>query len=300
MQTLRQNLVAKFTHLYPFYSGCGTFANKPLIKKLAGHHEGCRWAKIKGGHVLAPIDDYIGRAAYFGGDLDRKVTWVCSQIVRPGDTVLDIGANIGLVMLPLSRRVGPTGRIHAFEPNPRLIELLNQTIEHNKLENVTLHPMALGPSTGSLELCIPQVNAGAGSLVRNRMAENCSNVSVPVQTLSNVVTEHNIQQIDFLKIDVEGFEAQVFAGANVMFEKVTPKAILFELNDNADIPAREQPVMQLLTQHGYRFFCIPKCLVRMKLIPFDPANESQPASHDILAVQPSIDSQILDRLRIAL
>lgn len=51
------------------------------------------WAKAHGGHwVAAPLDDYVGRAVFYTGELDRKITWICSRVVREGDTVLDIGA----------------------------------------------------------------------------------------------------------------------------------------------------------------------------------------------------------------
>ena len=121
-----------------------------------------------GGTLLAPLDDYVGRAAYYVGDLDRKITWLCGQIVQPGDTVLDVGANIGLVTLWLSHLVGPQGRVHAFEPQPDLQDLLQQTLERNDTKNVSLHRFALGSQPGEMELCIPDGNASRPSLVRKR------------------------------------------------------------------------------------------------------------------------------------
>src|SRR5882762_8193075 len=97
LATFRQSLVARLTRLYPFYSGCGTFANKSLIHKIAGESSENVWCCVSGGEILARLDDYVGRSAFYVGDLDRKITWICAQIVKSGDTVLDIGANIGLV-----------------------------------------------------------------------------------------------------------------------------------------------------------------------------------------------------------
>lgn len=298
MPTLRQSMVARFTRLYPFYSGCGTLANKHFVQRLAGQDHSHAWARVQGGELLAPLDDYIGRAAFFTGDLDRKISWICSHVVDPGDTVLDIGANIGLVSLLLASLVGPEGHVHAFEPNPVLLDLLKQTFDHNHLTNVTLHPFALGPSETVLNLRIPRVNAGAGSLIRNQANMDCFNHAVCVKRLSQVIEDEHIDRIRLVKIDVEGYEDQVFAGAQLMFERACPEMILFECNEHSDLPLHEQPVMRMLQLHDYRFLSIPKCMVRMRLEPFDPMNPGDLASHDFLAVRRGSYDRIAARVHV--
>ncbi len=230
MPTIRQSLIASLTRLYPLYSGCGTFANKPFVQMLAGTSSERLWSRVPGGEVLAPLNDYVGRAAFYVGDLDRKITWICNQIVRPGDTVLDIGANIGMVTLWLSKLVGENGKVHAFEPNPELQKMLEETFAHNSVANVCLHRTALGSEQGLLELRIPRVNAGAASLARNQSLSDCDVVKVPVKPLSKIVAEEDIKSIRLIKIDVEGFEAEVFKGGQEVLSSIRPEAILFELN----------------------------------------------------------------------
>lgn len=283
MPTLRQSLVSRLTRLYPLYSGCGSFANKPLIHRLAGESAERVWSKVPGGEVLAPLDDYVGRAAFYVGDLDRKITWVCGRIARPGDTVLDIGANIGLVSLWLSRLVGEQGQVHAFEPNPALQALLGQMFAHNGLRNVHLHRVALGAQDGALELRIPKVNAGAASFVRNRDVSDCEVVVAPIRTLSGIVEEQGIRHIRLIKIDVEGFEAEVFKGGLDVLQRIQPEAILFELNDTISGALAEQPVIKILSECGYRFFSIPRSLLKMRLEPFEP-DVTPLVGHDFLAV----------------
>ncbi len=239
MSSARESLVAALTRLYPLYSGCGTFANSSAVQKLAG--ESCRhaWCPTAGGTLLAPLDDYVGRAAFFVGDLDRKITWLCGQIVQAGDTVLDIGANIGLVTLWLSHLVGPEGRVHAFEPQPPLQDMLQQSLERNQVANVTLHRFALGCQAGQMELCIPNGNAGCASLVRERTEATRERVSVRVETLDRVMQQESPESIRLVKIDVEGFEEQVFQGSQELLQRIRPEAILFELNEPGAIaPAR--------------------------------------------------------------
>ena len=101
MPNLRQALTAAVTRCYPFFSGCGSLANSGFIKLMSGAQGGKVWCRVPGGEVLADLDDYVGRSAFFVGDLDRKISWICKQIVREGDTVLDIGANIGMVAILL-------------------------------------------------------------------------------------------------------------------------------------------------------------------------------------------------------
>ncbi|VEP16710.1 conserved hypothetical protein [Hyella patelloides LEGE 07179] len=233
---------------------------------------------------LPCLNDYVGRAAFYVGDLDRKLTWICAQIVKPGDTVLDIGANIGMVTLWLSTLVGKNGKVHAFEPNPDLHSILEETLTHNQVSNVCLHPVALGAEQGSLELRIPRVNAGAASLIRNRELIDCDVVEVLVRPLSKIVDEEGIKSIGLLKIDVEGFEAEVFKGGQEVLEAIRPKAILFELNEKLEKPVREQPAIKILSDLGYGFFSIPRCLFRMHLEYFEPDSSNSLIGHDFLAV----------------
>ena len=284
MPTIRQSLIAKLTKRYPFYSGCASVANKSLIHNFAGERTECVWSHVPGGDVLAPLNDYVGRLAFYMGDLDRKLTWICSQIVSPGDTVMDIGANIGIVTLWLSRLVGETGQVHAFEPNPELQKILNATFDRNQVSNVHLHPIALGSEQGQLELRVPRVNAGNASLLYHRDLGDCDVYKLSVRPLSQIMEENHLTSIRLIKIDVEGFEANVLKGAEKIFESVRPEAILFELNERWDGLVPDQPMIKILRDLGYGFFSIPRCLLRMHLNRFGPDRATQLVGHDFLAV----------------
>jgi len=86
----KYSLVSFITRKYPFYSGCGTIANSHLMDMIAPPSR-FGWARSIGGEVLVPLDDLVGRALYFFGDLDPKVTWVIRRLLEPGDIALDIG-----------------------------------------------------------------------------------------------------------------------------------------------------------------------------------------------------------------
>jgi FkbM family methyltransferase len=281
MATVRQQLVASLTRRYPFYSGCATFANTSFVHHLAGRASGRTRSRVPGGEVFASLTDYVGRAAFYTGDLDRKITWICSQIVKPGDTVLDIGANIGIVTLCLSNLVGPSGTVCAFEPNPDLQKVLEETFTYNRISNVRLYKCALGSETTELELRIPRNNTGAATLVNDRSLSDCDVWQVPVRRLTDVIAEQGFSSIRLIKIDVEGFEAQVFEGGRDVLSRIRPQAILLEVNDRV---VRNEPAVTILREHGYGFFSVPRCLLSMRLTRFDADSVEQLPGFDLLAV----------------
>jgi FkbM family methyltransferase len=189
-----------------------------------------------------------------------------------------------LVTLLLSKLVGENGQVHAFEPNPQLQQTLEKTFRHNQISNVCLHPVALGSEASQMTLRVPQGNAGAASLIRSAKRNNCDVFEVPIKTLSQVVAQEKIKSIRLIKIDVEGFEAEVFKGGQDILEFIRPGAILFELNEKSNQPVSERPVIKILHEAGYGFFSIPKCIFRMRLERFEASQSSQLVGHDLLAV----------------
>jgi FkbM family methyltransferase len=301
MPTVRQRIVASATRRYPFYSGCGRLANHPVLHRIAGQSSEVAWARVHGGYrVAAPLADHVGRAIFYLGELDRKITWVCSRLVQPGDTVLDIGANLGLVTFTLSALVGPAGTVHAFEPIPQLQTYIEEGIERNGVTNIQLHRMALGARDGELPLAVPRKNAGASSLVETRQSADSSRLMVPVRTLSSVLTEQEAGHVRLIKMDVEGFEPEVLEGAADFFKIHPPDAILFELNDVSGM-VRDHRTIRLLSEYGYGFFSLPRRFTRMRAQRIDAQESSSSQDgHDYVAARlgPTYDD-VANRLLVA-
>jgi FkbM family methyltransferase len=267
-------LVARITRRYPFYSGCTRIANARWVERLAGRSAELAWARLDTGpEIQVPLDDFVGRTIYYVGDLDRKLSWICRRIVRPGDTVLDIGANLGVLTLTLSRLVGPTGRVHAFEPNPRMVELLTRSIGRNRCVNVRLYPIALGSKPGELSLWVPRGTAGDASLVR-RFPPDGFALSVPVRRLDDVAVDAGLGPIRLIKIDTEGFEPEVLQGARDLLAARSCDAILFELNEHQG-RLGDHPTFALLAELGYVFLRIPRRLWSMRLETLDPWDDRE-------------------------
>ncbi len=280
MANIRQRLSARVLHWYPLASGCGTLANHRLLQAMCGDSREEVWAKTSAGNIRCSLGDYVGRAAYYVGDLDPKVTWIVRRLVKPGDVALDIGANVGLVTLMLARQVGQAGRVHAFEPNPTAASFLRQSLLKNDLRQVTLHECGLGSEARTMTLSVPASNAGAASFVR--MHGGGGYVNVAVHTLDSIVARERIERIDFIKMDVEGFETDVMLGARNVLRELRPGAILFELNEPGVDP-HGAAIVDLLRQMDYGLFSLPRCWFRVRLDRFEPVDRS-PASNDFLAV----------------
>jgi hypothetical protein len=99
--------------------------------------------------------------------------------------------------------------------------------------------------------------------------------------------------IRLMKVDVEGFEAQVLEGAREVFAQCPPQAVLFELNERPEGAFQEQPVISFLLSHGYRLLRLPKCLLRMRAEFLPPAGQlpDQVEGHDFIALREDDDCE---------
>jgi FkbM family methyltransferase len=154
-----------------------------------------------------------------GGHESRELELLCS-IVRPGDQVLDAGANVGIYSLFLSRAVGPTGRVVAVEPDPDNLEFLRFNLKINGCGNVTVCPCALGTSSGTVELY--QVDDHRGNLSLADLGKTGRSIPVTQRRGGDVLAELGLRP-RVAKIDVEGAEPQVLEGLGY-----TPEVIIFE------------------------------------------------------------------------
>lgn len=246
--------------------------------------------KVEGGQALVPTHDYVGRAMLYVGDLDRKVSCVIDKVVRPGDVALDIGANLGLVSLRLAKQVGAKGAVHAFEPSPRLEPYLTTTFDANPGLNIHHHPVALGSERDELLLHIPRANAGAATLRTEGSAVATESISVPVYPLDEYVQDHSINRIDFVKIDVEGFEAAVIQGGLKTFAELRPKAIIFE--EHANLNAGKPAYFMKLSEIGFDIFALPKRFFKLALVPIE--GKKIPDSHDYVALCRDTETELTE------
>jgi FkbM family methyltransferase len=144
----------------------------------------------------------------------------CELYLREDDVALDVGANIGITAALLSQRLH-RGRIHAFEPAATVFSALERNIAANQLINVTAHNLALSDKSG-------HVNFNDSSAY-GHISTDESGHRVRAATVDEVVAELGLQRLDFIKIDVEGFEEAVLKGAASTIKRFQP-VIYLEFN----------------------------------------------------------------------
>jgi FkbM family methyltransferase len=290
VRAFRRNLVEAALHHYPFLRGGARVANSGLVRRLSGELEGTGWARTRSGAlVLTPFDDYMGRMTYFIGDTDPAISRLCKILLRPGDVALDIGAHLGIMTVLMARLVGQTGRVHAFEPNPNVRELLLTSLERNAITNVEVHGVALGAHEDVLPLIVPRGHIGNASLLHR--ADDGEAVQVPVRRLSDVLDGVDLTSIRLAKLDVEGYEREALAGALPLFERVLPDAVVCECwnLESAEGRALAHDLLEL----GYRVFAVARTLIRLRLVPLGRSDKGVEFSQDILAIRPNaITSEI--------
>jgi FkbM family methyltransferase len=182
------------------------------------------------------------------GRWEPQYTALFSRLVRPGDTVLDLGANIGVYTLLAARLVGPTGRVHAFEPNPRLAQLVNLSIRMNGFAPwAQMHRVAASDRTGIARLFFTDSYSGGGSLAgteeqRDATGETKHAVDcrlVPIDTL----LADPAMKVDVIKMDVEGHEGPALRGMRALLARSPDVRIMMEFGpqmmSSSGMPAPE-------------------------------------------------------------
>lgn len=226
-----------------------------------------RFAAVAAQHpiTIAWYDDlrlklYLGndlsKCLYVGGSFEPNEFALLDQVLDEAMVVVDGGANDGIYSLFASIRVGPTGRVLAFEPSPREQQRLRVNLGLNDVHNVDVYDAALGASMGRTLLAI----AGYGHEGQNTVGEAVSNpnvdtvdrISVPVLTLDDVVREARLERVDLIKLDIEGSEVAALRGADATLRRFTP-LLQLEMEESAleKQGSSRRELLQLLASHGY-------------------------------------------------
>ncbi len=190
------------------------------------------------------ISDYMEHAIYFGisdgGDFDRRVLY---SLIQEDFVCFDVGANIGETTFNFAR-LAPKGMIYSFEPVPFLFERLKANYELNQFNNISLQNLAVSDKKEELFFEIPDNKNSAGiSLLKEKSSKSDVVYSI---TIDEFVRQQSVSRIDFIKIDVEGFEHFVINGSVQTLQKFHP--ILFIEIDNKNLNKNNTSEKLLLSQ----------------------------------------------------
>jgi FkbM family methyltransferase len=196
---------------------------------------------------------------YLFGTWEPDLAAFLRRRLRPGDSFVDVGANIGCVSALASRLVGPRGTVVAIEPSPALIAALQDTLTRNDLTNVRLVAAAVSDRDHELPLFAgPSHNIGATATVAHRGLREQGRVRAA--PLGSLVTREELATARLIKIDVEGAEDRVLAGMLASVDALAADAeLVVELSPRwwSDPQLRPIDVLRPFLERGFHVYLLP-------------------------------------------
>ncbi len=173
--------------------------------------------------------------------------------LTPGSLCFDIGANIGITTVWMAKRAG---KVYAFEPEPSNLARFRDHMRLNRVDNVVLASCAVSNHEGEATFHLTQ-SYGHHSLGEVRTSPITGHITVPLITVDNYCEKQKIERINFMKIDVEGFELEVLQGAEQMLRQQRIDLVVFEVSPDILTALSKQAahLYDLLTESGY---CVSK------------------------------------------
>jgi len=179
---------------------------------------------ISGFDVRLPVRFH----SYFPAAYEKENFDFLVSYCKPGATVLDIGAHIGLFAVRAAQLAGSTGKVYAFEPTPQTFELLKRTISiNNQQQHIVPRSEAVAEEEGLKSFFISDNEAdNSNSLIKYRDDKQLQKIDVAITSIDAFVRKEELKQVDFIKIDAEGYELSVLKGATQTFASFRPNGIL--------------------------------------------------------------------------
>jgi FkbM family methyltransferase len=196
--------------------------------------------------VQFPAWQHMGLVLPGGMEPEPATAAQLRRWVRPAQTVLDVGANIGLHSLLAAHLVGPAGAVHCFEPDPQSARWLLENLRLNGLQQVTPWVLALGDADGHSELHLDLKSTRTTSFLTGWQQPYERHERQRLRVATARLDGLGIGHVDFVKIDVEGFEPNVLAGARETIASSRPVLLI-----EAFGPGRLAEVISFLTGLDY-------------------------------------------------
>lgn len=223
---------------------------------------------VIGGHkMFLDSEDSLGLST--GSNYEEFETELIKKGVKSGDTVLDIGANIGLYTLIFASLVGESGKVFAFEPDPQNFLLLQKNVEINGYKNVILINKAVANNNGKLKLYLCDENRGDHRIYDSH--DGRESIEIESVRLDDYFKDRG-GKIDLIKMDIQGSEGGAVAGMSDLLNKNNNVKILTEFWPAGLIRSGTKPEEYLssILKRGYKLFEINKKDKRL-----DPADVSK-------------------------
>jgi FkbM family methyltransferase len=209
--------------------------------------------------VLEPFNENgVEKSIFQTGTYERGTLAIINSVLKEGERFVDVGANVGLMSLLAAKRVGPLGRVDAFEPLPEIRDLLYKSIEINNFHNIHVHEHALGSSLGTMNIFRhPEVNRGSASLAWGNTED--LKTEIAIDTLDHSLSQSSAQTVSMIKIDVEGWELEVIKGGQETFTRDPKPIACIEFSRSRPLHGGSlEEMFQLVQAFGYSGYILDK------------------------------------------
>ncbi len=214
--------------------------------------------KLPNGGWWFAVNDY-NSDAIFSDVYEKKEQLFVGIFLKPGMTVIDIGAHHGFYALLATKKVGPSGTVIAFEPSPRERKRLLFHLKVNRCTNVKVEPFALAADDGESKFFIVEGrDTGCNSLRPPVVQDPVRSVKVQTMTLDHYLSNEAIHRVDFIKLDAEGSELDILRGAESLLNRPKRPVILFESSDTRTRPwnYKAKEIGEILLRYHYELFAL--------------------------------------------
>lgn len=262
MNLLNNRAVLKFLcrHVSPSFPGVWRLGIGERVTAYRFPVETIECKTVWGFTLRAIANDMIGNRLYFDRTYQPELVACLLQMIRPGTTVVDAGANIGILTVLMAEQVGANGRVIAIEPGERTFACLKHNVESTGFHGrVTAMAAALGESDGTGFYCMSEsdgcCNYGGSRVLAHAASEKAP--AVPVRSLDSIWEQYGRPPIDIIKMDIEGAEPAALRGASRLFHESPPKACVVEINRFAlaeEGPDSAEAIWNFFMAHGYQAF----------------------------------------------
>jgi FkbM family methyltransferase len=277
-----------------------------LYSAIGDHRRGWLWAgapkriareKLTGRVMQLDISKWSDRSAYFLGRwYDLAPQLVLADVLAPGETVIDIGANRGMFALVAAHYVGDNGKVICFEPNPDCIRIINQEVAENAIGNVLVHNFGLGDRDEELPLSVPSVNSGEGTFGKSRYDPATNRIFLArIKRGDDVLSG---EKPAFIKVDVEGFECKAIRGLSETIKRHTPILMTELLPEHlAACGSSLSEFVRIVEGLGYRGFALALQKKRNRYTWTLSRFEAQPWVKDVLWLHSAAMARLEPMLR---
>ncbi|WP_428326234.1 FkbM family methyltransferase [Nitrosopumilus sp.] len=195
--------------------GTGISQNKQVRKFVQTMNSQLKpdFVELEGNKLYLDHNDSLSLSLY--GYHEKTETELVKQEIKPGDVVLDVGANIGYYTLLFAKLVGPQGHVFAFEPEPKNFELLTKNVNVNGYKNVTLIQKAVSNNNEIKNFYLTNTNTISHRL--SKPHNECKSIKIETISLDDFIDKHDI--VNFIKIDIHGSEGNAIKGMLSILKK---------------------------------------------------------------------------------